>query len=315
MGTTDPTNISWPAGKRFAFTVFDDTDRTTLVNGPPVYEFLHEQGFHTTKSVWPVKGERTPLIGGTTCKDQDYLLWVQKLREQGFEIALHNVTYHTSTRVEIVGGLAQFKTFFGSYPAVHVNHEACRDAVYWGDARLSGANKLLYNFFTRFRKHGVFQGHVANSDVFWGDVLREKIRYVRNFVYSDVNTLRACPYMPYFDPDRPYVNNWFASSEGADVHSFNKTISERNQETLEEEGGACIMYTHFGKAFFQDGSLHPTFKRLMERLSRRSGWFVPVSTLLDHIIRVRGQYSISALERYKLELKWLINRMMLGGTR
>ncbi len=116
--------------------------------------------------------------------------------------------------------------------------------------------------------------------------------------------------MPYFDEERPYVNNWFASSEGRDCHAFCQTISEANQNRLEEEGGACIMYTHFGAAdFYEDGPLNSDFRRLMERLSRKDGWFVPVSTLLDHIQKDRGRHVISVGERNRLERRWLIHRV------
>jgi acetyl-CoA carboxylase carboxyltransferase component len=116
--------------------------------------------------------------------------------------------------------------------------------------------------------------------------------------------------MPYFDEERPYVNSWFASSEGATCHAFCQTISERNQDRLEEEGGACIMYTHFGAVdFYEDGLLNAGFKRLMERLRRKDGWFVPVSTLLDHLEKERGRHVISASERNQLERKWLIHKV------
>ena len=42
----------WPDGKRFAFTIFDDTDRQNLNNVPAVYDFFHDLGLGTTKSVW-----------------------------------------------------------------------------------------------------------------------------------------------------------------------------------------------------------------------------------------------------------------------
>jgi len=57
--------------------------------------------------------------------------------------------------------------------------------------------------------------------------------------------------MPYHDPERPYVNYWFASSEGEDVEAFNKCIAEQAQDRLEQEGGACIMYTLFAKDFIK----------------------------------------------------------------
>ena len=131
------TTVNWPEGKRFAFTVFDDTDYTTLQNGPRIYKFLNDIGMKTTKSVWPIKGMHVPLIGGTTCADPDYLKWVHQLKEQGFEIALHNVTYHTSNREQVINGLEQFNKYFGEYPKIHVNHAGCDDSIYWGDAKLS----------------------------------------------------------------------------------------------------------------------------------------------------------------------------------
>ncbi len=308
------TRINWPHGKRFAFTVFDDTDHTTMQNGPGMYQYLFDLGVITTKSVWPIKGEHVPKIGGTTCEHADYLRWVCRLKEQGFEIALHNATYHTSKREQTIAGLEQFKECFGEYPKIHANHADCADSIYWGDARLSGMNRLIYNVLTRFANRGKFLGHVESSELFWGDKCKEHIKYVRNFVFSDINTLRICPYMPYFDEERPFVNNWFASSEGADCRAFCQTISETNQDRLEEEGGGCIMYTHFGRAdFYEDGLLNSDFRRVMERLSRRDGWFVPVSTLLDHVQKERGRHVISASERNRLERKWLIHRVF--GTR
>src|SRR5271165_313130 len=35
---------AWPQGKRFAFTIVDDTDRSTVENVGPVYDFLLELG-------------------------------------------------------------------------------------------------------------------------------------------------------------------------------------------------------------------------------------------------------------------------------
>jgi len=115
--------------------------------------------------------------------------------------------------------------------------------------------------------------------------------------------------MPYHDPERPFVNYWFASSEGANVASFNERIAEANQDRLEEEEGACIMYTHFGLGFCEDGRLNPRFRRLMERLARKRGWFVPVATLLDHLLATRGRVEISAAQRTALEWRWLRHKL------
>jgi hypothetical protein len=116
--------------------------------------------------------------------------------------------------------------------------------------------------------------------------------------------------MPYHDPDRPYVNYWFAASEGPNVDSFNAMISEDNQEKLTRESGACIMYTHLASGFLESGKINSHFKVLMERLSKMNGWFVPARTLLDHILSTRGHHSISSRERNRLERKWLMHKIV-----
>jgi hypothetical protein len=148
--------------------------------------------------------------------------------------------------------------------------------------------------------------------LFWGDHCKQKIQYVRNFVFADINTLKVCPEMPYHDPARPYVNYWYASSEGAKARSFIARLDDRNQDRLEAEGGACIMYTHFGLGFYEKNTLNPEFKRLMERLSKRNGWFVPVSTLLDYLISVKGSTTLNASQTKRLERKWLSHKIRFG---
>jgi hypothetical protein len=305
--------IPWPDGKDFAFTLFDDTDLQTLDNGPAVYAFLAGLGFRTTKSVWPLPGTGEPLVGGATCADEGYLEWARSLQRQGFEIGLHNVTYHTSPRERTRQGIDRFEELFGHPPRVLANHTGCDEAPYWGPGRLSGVNALVYNVLTRFRSLGQYQGHVEGSPLFWGDVCRERVMYVRNFVFGDIDTLSACPFMPYHDPNRPYVNYWFASSEGPEVETFVRTLSEANQDRLEASRGACIMYTHLGKGFYEHGRLHGRFRALMERLARKNGWFVPVSTLLDYLLQVKGRHEITPRERARLERRWLWHKVRVGG--
>jgi len=307
-------NISWPDGKRFAFTVFDDTDLATRENVAPVYAFLRELGMRTTKSVWPLAGSRKAMLGGATCEDQDYRDWLLKLQADGFEIALHNATYHTSSREETIRGIERFREIFGHYPFVLANHTSNAEGIYWGESRVSGLAAAFYNVLTGFRRRGHFRGHRQDDPLFWGDVCREKIKYVRNFVYADINTLGACPCMPYHDPRRRYVNYWFASAEGGTVESFTRTISERSQDRLEEEGGASIMYTHLAKRFYERGKLHGEFRRLMERLARKDGWFVPVSTLLDYILQRRQRHQVTDAERARMERKWLRHKLCVGTS-
>ena len=236
------------------------------------------------------------------------------LKDAGFEIGYHNATFCSSLRDETIRGIERFKELFGYYPKTMANHSKNRENIYWGEYRVTGVNRLLYNLLSRNRYKGFFQGHIENSKYFWGDICKEKVKYVRNFVFSDINTLKACPIMPYHDPVRPYVNYWFASSEGADVAAFNKCIAEQAQDRLEQEGGACIMYTHFAKGFYQKGEINPRFKFLIKRISKKDGWFVPVGTLLDYLLNLKGHYNISDKERSYLEIKWLLHKIKVGRT-
>jgi hypothetical protein len=111
--------------------------------------------------------------------------------------------------------------------------------------------------------------------------------------------------MPYYDQDRPYVNSWFAASEGATVDAFNAMLNERNQERLAIEHGACIMYTHFAKGFLKKGRMNNRFEVLIKRLAGMNGWFVPVHILLDFILKTRGHHVITPAERSSLERRWL----------
>lgn len=306
-------NVTWPQGKRFAFTIFDDTDWTNLTRGPDIYELLRDLGMRTTKSVWTIEGSEPAVIGGSSCEDPEYLAWVLELQAAGFEIALHNASRSSSSRADVQRGLAAFREMFGHDPKIHVNHHLNKDGLYWGAARLTGPNRLVYSLLNRGRGRGLDGGSDPSSEHFWGDLAQRTVTYVRNFVFADINTLKQCPDMPYHDPARPYVNNWFASSHGTNCRAFCKTIAEANQDRLEEEGGACIMYTHFGMRSFREGEgLNPRFVKLMERLAAKGGWFVPVGELLDYLRALQPQPVITPARRNMLERKWLYEKVTVA---
>ena len=308
------TRVAWPEGKRFAFSIFDDTDSATLKRVRPVYDLLRDLGFRTTKSVWPLPGRDVPDGGGSTCADPEYRDWVIELQRSGFEIGWHNATFHTSTREETRRGLETFARIFGGYPTAMANHSSCDENLYWGDHRVTGIRRWVYRGLTLDRNRGRFRGHVEGDPLFWADLCRQHLKYCRNFDFVDINTLKCCPMMPYHDPARPYVNYWFAATGGHDVRTFTCALSGRAQERLETEGGACIMYTHLARGFCRDGRLDPEFRRLMESMSRRSGWFVPVSTLLDHLLAEQGHHELSDRERAALERRWLSYKLRVGSA-
>jgi hypothetical protein len=301
-------SVTWPDGKSFAFTIFDDPDSQTYEDGCAVYSFLEDLGFRTTRAVWPGPTIRRPNSDGETCENPRYRRHSIGLQMRGFEIGYHNTTKHSSTRDEIIGGLDAFRAYFGHDPKTMANHYNA-EAIYWGARRVTPPLRAIYTVATLGRRNGVHFGDVESHPSFWGDICRSRVEYCRNFVFGDINTLALCPWMPYFDPLRPYVNAWYASAEGSNVLRFTTTISERNQDRLEVEGGACIMYTHFGHGYVERGRLHPRFKELMARLSRKNGWFVPAGVLLDYLRRHHDHLEITGADRRALERRWLWEKM------
>jgi hypothetical protein len=74
------------------------------------------------------------------------------------------------------------------------------------------------------------------------------------------------------------------------------------------------MYTHLACGFFEHGALNGDFKRLMERLARKSGWFVPTHRLLDHLSTVQGPRTLTSAERRSLEFRWLKGKFRTGPS-
>jgi hypothetical protein len=309
-----PRRVEWPEGKRFAFTAFDDADYDRLSNVRPVYDFLRQLGFRTTKSVWTQAAPADAPLGGLSTEDSEYLAWAQSLQSAGFEIGFHGARSVSSERAMTAKALAWFHEQFGEDPRTMSNHFQNAESIYWGAARLSGWRRLVYRVANA--RHPLrAEGHIEGSPHFWGDLCRARIRYVRNFVFREINTLAACPQMPYHDPERSFVNAWFASTEGGDVDSWCATLEEANQDRLVAEGGACIMYVHFAKGFCHEGKLHPRFVAQMERLAALGGWFVPACTLLDFLAEKSGGiHELTAAERAALEGRWLRTKLRHGSS-
>lgn len=309
----------FPGNKTFAFTVFDDTDASTVENVGPVYQCLSDLGFRTTKSVWPLPLVPEYTDGGSTggtLSDREYLKFVRRLQNEGFEIALHSVRNYDSTRDMIELGIQAFSERLGCYPRTHTNHHCNRDNLYWGANRLATrVGRAVGRAWSSCNRTARYEGHVEASPFFWGDICKQHIQYVRNFTFEDVNTMRVNPTLPYHDPTKPFVNFWFTSCEGAEIGSFCDRIDEASQDRLEAEGGACIMYTHFAEGFSSDGIVNPRFKSLLERLSRKNGWFVPVAELLDFLRTTRTDHSIQRSELASLERRWLTHKLRHRGSR
>lgn len=308
--------IDWPTGKRFAFTIVDDTDFATVHNVGPVYALLAELGFRTTKTVWPLAPCGPRRTGGSTLAERHYREWVLGLAASGFEIASHGATDHASPRARILAGLDLLRDMLGTVPRLHANHTGQDEAIYWGADRLDGAARAVYTAANLLcGRRPFYRGHEEGSPFFWGDACREHVTYVRNFAFGHVNTLARDPLMPYHDPLRPWVAHWFSASDGANRERFCALLSPRNLDRLEAEGGACIVYTHFACGFVEYGRLHPTFEATMRRLASRPGWFVPASTLLDYLRTRPGWMATMPAElRPALQWRWLGEKLVSGRS-
>ncbi|MEO8000008.1 MAG: hypothetical protein ABI852_21325 [Gemmatimonadaceae bacterium] len=306
--------IVWPDGKKFAFTIFEDPDKQSLEQSHEVYGFLSDTGFRTTPGVWILEpGEKRRNSEGETCANPEYRAWMQELQRRGFEIGLHSIAPASMTREEIRDGLNKFREYFGGDPETMANHYNA-DAMYWGPARLSGINQALYKVATLGRSSGNFFGEKEGHPSFWGDLCQEHVRYCRNFVFRELNTLKACPMMPYSDADRPYVNYWYSSAEASNLTRFLETVTDEAVDRLEAEGGAAIIYTHFGHGYFDSGPLDARFKRVMNRVAQKNGWFVPVGELLRFLEKQGAGQPIAKDVRNEMERRWLWAKLRHGTS-
>jgi len=308
--------VVWPDGERFAFTIIDDTDGCTIGNVAPVYDFLLDLGIVTTKTVWPLAARNPRPEGGQSLEEPDYRDWVLRLQARGVEIASHGAANETSERERTLLGLDRFREIIGHDPRVYTIHVGQREGTYWGRDRLDGAARAAYCLIHGARgTNDCYHGHLNGTPEFWGDLCATRVTYVRSLVFRDIDTRRQDPMMPYHDPRRPFVPFWFSASEGARAPSFLRLLSERNQDRLVATGGACIAYTHFAYGFVEHGRLDPEFTRLMKRLAGLRGWFVPVSTLLDHLRTQPGWTPVVDPRRLaRMQWKWLLSKLRTGTT-
>lgn len=307
--------MEFPDGKRFAFSILDDTDDSTLANVKPVYAALRDVGMRTTKTVWPMgcpEGSRL-FFAGETLNDAAYLRFVHELADQGFEIASHGATMESSLRERTLRGLEFLKNEFGSYPRLFCNHGFNRDNLYWGHKRFQSALFRKIFSWTPGHRSIRYYGDDENSPYFWGDIAHTHIQYIRNFTFRRLNMLEANPDMPYRLRGTKYVNFWFSTSDAPDVRAFNRLLTCERLDQLERDGGACIVSTHLGKGFATNGKLDPDTEGILRYLSRKRGWFVPVSELLDYLRGKQGGGELSDWTRLKLEWLFILDKLKIAS--
>jgi len=298
--------LTFPGGKRFAFTICDDTDMARIESVAPVYRLLEELGLKAAKSVWPLPNtkEKSVFDPSQTLADPAYCAFIADLRRRGFEITFHGAAMTSSTRAEVLAAFDHYRAVLGEEPRIHTNHAHNRDNLYWGGERVD--DRLLRWLLSRDhlpRDH--YLGHVEGSAFFWGDLCRTRIDYVRNLTFQGINLLAVNPSLPYHDPSRPHVRWWFSACEADSIQEFVDLLQSERQAQLEREGGVCIVATHLGKKFAVNGVVDPEVRRLLTELARRPGWFPNLSELLDYLREARGSDVLPAGEWRAMQWTWM----------
>jgi hypothetical protein len=296
--------LPFPGGKRFAFTIIDDTDVATVENVGPLYALLERLGMRTTKTVWTMacpEGSKN-FSTSETLEDAAYREFVLHLQRRGFEIASHGATMESSSRERTAAGLERFRAVLGGFPRVHANHAGNCENLYWGPDRVD--DPLLRQALRSLSGSTYYKGHVEGTAHWWGDLCARHVEYVRNLTFAEINLLRVNPSMPYRDPSRPLVQWWFSATDAEDADAFCRLLSTARQDRLEREGGVCIVATHCGKGYVRDGSVVPGVQERLETLARRGGWFPPVGELLDWMRAHRKDELLPAAEWRRMQWIW-----------
>jgi hypothetical protein len=298
---------AFPGGKKFAFTIFDDTDVATVENVQPVYDLLTRLGMRATKTVWmlPCPTPKSDFVSSQTAADPEYLEFLHCLQRQGFELAWHCATMESSLREQTLAALEQFRELFGVYPRAYANHANNRENIYWGTERID--NPLLKMLLKAKGLPGkeFFSGHVPDSPYYWGDFCTAHIEYVRNLSFNELNLQSVNPSMPYRDARRPLARRWFSAADAEDAEEFLWLLRPEQQERLESERGFSIIATHLGKGFASNGQVHPQVEKLLTQLARRPGWFPTVSELLDWLAFQRQSEDLPWLEWQQMQWRWI----------
>ena len=170
--------------------------------------------------------------------------------------------------------------------------------------------RLLGTLVERFGERRSYYGHVVGSPYFWGDLCREKFRFVRNFAFRTLDSGAISPHGPYKLDSTPWVNYWFSTADAPDVRAFNRLVTPAALDRLREERGVCILSTHFGKGFVRNGRVDPQVEDTFRYLATQPGWFVTVSEVLEYMLSRRAEHTLATWDQWKLETRHVADRLL-----
>ncbi len=310
--------MMFPEGKKFAFTILDDTDDSKVDNAKPIYDFLYESGMRTTKTVWAFDADdkrKGPYFAAETLDSPGYLEWVQDLGTKGFEIAFHNATMGSSIREDTIKAVSVINESLNKPMTLHCNHGQNLENLYWGEKRYSSPIiKGLYKLISRCNQENVYQGENPRSKYYWADIAKRNFRYMRSLTFNKLDCARMPPYGVYSDPKKKNIPKLFNTSDAPDIYAFNNLVNKSSIDNLYKNHGWTIISTHLGKHFYKDGEINKDFEESIAYLSQLPGWYVPASELLDYLAIGTDLVSIDKWQTLQMEMMHFIDRFVFNLT-
>lgn len=286
--------LSWlPDSYQAAVAITDDPDNGDILAFKTMYDFLMSIDFPTTRAMWVYKNAEptgtpplkinftAPLLTESECLD-----YCKVLTKKGFEICLHGASSGNNNRFQTIDAL-NFLAKEINPSSVYICHSKNAENLYW-DVRTanSAIEKKILQLYTK----NICFGEVVDSPYFWGDICREKIRFIRMFRTRAVNTLSFNPSMPYHDFSKPFVNFWFSATKGYIPTLF----TESNIDKLCEQHGASILYQYMHKYIISTSVIKDEVKRALERVAGDSRILKkPASFILERLKSMQNVLIIS----------------------
>ncbi|MBN1508286.1 MAG: hypothetical protein JW955_15670 [Sedimentisphaerales bacterium] len=297
--------LVWPPHPyKAGFCITDDTDAATFEQVKAVYDFLLVKEFRTTKTVWAfrpmfrcgIPPVPDSALRGITLEDTKYLDYCRQLHDNGFEVCLHGASAGNNTREYTLKALDLLERRFGRCDTF-ICHAKNADNPYWEDKVTS--LPILHRLLKWYSRHRC-SGEIELSPFFWGDLCKERINQVRLFRTRSINTLKANPSMPYFDPRKPYVNGWFSATKRRIIDC----ATPRAREALKRDHGLTVLYQYlFRYADRRTLELDPRFTQAVcDIIGDREILVDTVSHIMQRLRLIQGLFLAHGRDRF-----WLVN--------
>jgi hypothetical protein len=287
--------LRWPFPYRFAFAITDDPDQSTVDRVRVIYDYCLSLGIRPTRCTWVFKPRRTcgllhrsPPDDGVALDDPRYLELCRRLANSGIEFGVHGVSSGDNTREDVREGLDRFNRVFGRDPSVLCHHKHNAENIHWGESFFVSriARRLVRPLLPSGTER--YEGSLDGSPYFCGDLIRERVRYVRLFRTMGLDVLTKNPSMPFHLPSRPHVKYWF-SAVAQDLIACRR-VNRRSLDRLARGDGLLLLYAHMAEHLVDSmGGVHPEAQRAFEQLAeRRDVWMASVTEVLDRCLATKN---------------------------